>query len=136
MTKMKWWLILVGGFYLLLAGSSLWVLFVNPQLFGTRFPFASNSQSIRASSDAWLIFVLEIGVLGVLILYATRDPSHARVLLMVVSVLELIRGAGGDLLWTMRGWPTANYMPFMIVHLISGFTGLIFLRQKSTNPAV
>jgi len=45
-------------------------------------------------------------------------------------VLELIRGAGGDLLWMTRGWPLANYIPFMIVHLIIAGTGLLFLRQE------
>jgi len=135
MAKLKWWLIIVGGFYLLLAWSSLWVLFINPMVFGTMFPFASDNVSIRAFSDAWLIFVLEMGVLGVIMLYASRNPVHNRILVWTVAILELIRGAGGDLLWMMRGWPTVNYIPFMMVHLIIGITGLLFMRQQSTRLA-
>jgi hypothetical protein len=35
---------------------------------------------------------------------------------LVGGFLELVRGAGGDLLWMARGWPPANYIPFLIVH--------------------
>jgi hypothetical protein len=131
MTKTTWWLRLVGGFYLLLALTSLRVLFVDPQMFGAMNPFAANAQALRAFSDAWLIFVLEMGVLGAIMLYFARDSARNRILVLTVSILELIRGAGGDLLWMLRGWPSANYIPFMIVHLIIAGTGLVFLRQES-----
>ncbi len=131
MTKTIWWLRLVGGFYLLLALTSLRVLFVDSQMFGAMFPFAADALSVRAFADAWLIFVLEMGVLGVIMLYYARDSSHNRILVLTVSILELIRGAGGDLLWMTRGWPLANYILFMIVHLIIAGTGLLFLRQES-----
>jgi BphX-like len=131
MTKTTWWLRSVGGFYLLLALTSLWVLFVNPQMFGAMFPFSADALSIKAFSDAWLIFVLEMGVLGVIMLYSARDSARNSILVLTVSILELIRGAGGDLLWMLRGWPTANYIPFMMVHLVIAGTGFIFLRQKS-----
>lgn len=130
MTKTKWWLRLVGGFYIFLALASLWVLFINPQLFGSMFPFAADAPSIRAFSDAWLIFVLEMGVLGAMMLYASRDPARNGILVMTVAILEVIRGAGGDVLWMARGWPTTNYIPFMILHLIIAITGIIFLRQE------
>jgi len=130
MTKTTWWLRLVGGFYLLLALTSLRVLFVDPQMFGAMFPFAADALSVRAFSDAWLIFVLEMGVLGAIMLYYARDSAYNRILVLTVSILELVRGAGGDLLWMTRGWPLANYIPFMIVHLIIAGTGLFFLRQE------
>jgi hypothetical protein len=52
---------------------------------------------------------------------------------MTMAVLELLRGAGGDLLWMSRGWPTANYIPFMLVHIVIAVTGLWFLRQESAK---
>jgi hypothetical protein len=131
MTKIKWWLRLVGGFYLLLALTSLRVLFVDPQMFGAMNPFAADALALKAFADAWLIFVLEMGVLGVIMLYFARESAHNRILVLTVSILELVRGAGGDLLWMLRGWPTANYIPFMIVHLVIAGTGFIFLRQES-----
>jgi FtsH-binding integral membrane protein len=136
MTKIKWWLYSVGGFYLLLAVGSFWVLFVNPNTFGSMFPFADDNDSIRAFSDAWLIFVLEMVALGGLMFYASREPERSRTLVLTVAILELIRGAGGDLLWMSRGWPTANYIPFMIVHILIGVSGIWFLRQETVKLAV
>ena len=135
MNKTRWWLRLVGGFYRVLALASLWVLFVNPHLFGAMFPFAADDLSIRAFGDAWLIFVLEMLVLGVIMLYASRQPSQSGILVMAVAFLELVRGAGGDLLWMGRGWPIANYIPFMLLHLVIAITGLSFLRQESAKTA-
>lgn len=135
MIKTKWWLRVVGGFYLVLALTSLWVLFANPQTFGAMFPFSADDLSLRAFSDAWLIFVLEMAVLGAIMLYASREPARAGILVMTVAILELIRGAGGDLLWMARGWPTTNYIPFMIVHLIIAITGILFLRQESVKTS-
>ena len=131
MTRTMWWLVLVGGFYLLLSLASLRVLYVNPQMFGAMNPHAVDAKALQAFGDAWLIFVLEMGVLGIIMLYyARRSPSN-RNLVLTVSILELVRGAGGDLLWMMRGFPSENYVPFMIVHLIIAGTGLFFLRQET-----
>lgn len=135
MRKTIWWLRGVGSFYLLLALTSLWVLFINPQLFGEMFPFAADALSIRAFSDAWLIFVLEMAGLGVMMLYAAQNPARNGVLVLTVAGLELVRGAGGDMLWMLRGWPVANYLPFMVVHIGVALTGLwILRREKAAKP--
>jgi hypothetical protein len=135
MIKTKWWLRIVGVFYLLLAFGSVWALFVNPHIFGAMFPFAADPLSIRAFSDAWLIFVLEMAVLGSVMLYASREPARNGILVLTVAILECIRGAGGDFLWMIRGWPTANYIPFMIVHLIIAVTGIYFLQKESAKTS-
>jgi hypothetical protein len=131
MLNIKWWLRIVGAFYLLLALTSCWVLFVDPGLFGAMFPFAAEPLAVRAFSDAWLIFVLEMGALGVIMLAFAGDPRRDRVLVLIVSILELVRGAGGDLLWMWRGWPLANYIPFLLVHLLIAGTGLFLVKQES-----
>ena len=129
--KTTWWLRIVGVFYLFLALGSIGVVFINPNLFGSIIPFRTNELSLHAFSDAWLIFVLELGVLGVIMLYYARASAQNRILVLTVSILELIRGAGGDLLWMSRGWPVANYIPFTIVHLLIAGTGFYFLRQDA-----
>jgi hypothetical protein len=135
MTKTKWWLRLVGSFYLLLVAGSFWVLFINPRLFGDMFPYATDETAVRAFSDAWLIFVLEMLVLGIIMLYASRKPERNGILVVTIAILELIRGAGGDLLWMMRGYPTTNYIPFMMVHIIIAITGIFFLRQEAIKSS-
>ena len=104
-------------------------MFINTNLFSTIIPFGASD--LHAFSDAWLIFTLELGVLGVIMLYYARDSSQNRILVLTVAILEIIRGAGGDLLWMSRGWPTTIYIPFTIVHLMIGVTGLYFLRQEA-----
>jgi len=136
MTKTKWWLRLVGGFYLLLVIGSFWVLFVNPRLFGNMFPYSANKTAVRAFSDAWLIFVLEMLVLGIIMLYASRQPERNGILVLTIAILEFVRGAGGDLLWMTRGFPTADYIPFMIVHVTIAITGIFFLWQESVKSPV
>jgi hypothetical protein len=135
MIKTKWWLRVVGVFYLLLAFGSLWLFFINPHSFDAMFPFSNDALSFRAFSDAWLIFVLDLAVLGGIMLYAALEPARNGILVLTVAILELIRGAGGDLLWMTRGWSTAHYIPFMILHLIIGFTGIYFLRQESAKKS-
>jgi len=129
--KTTWWLRIVGVFYLFLALGSIGVVFFNPNLFGSIIPFRTDEISLHAFSDAWLIFVLELGVLGVIMLYYARASAQNRILVLTVSILELIRGAGGDLLWMSRGWPTTTYIPFTIVHLLIAGTGLYFLQQEA-----
>lgn len=127
--KTTWWLRIIGVFYLLLVLGSVWEMFINPNLFSTIIPFGASN--LHAFSDAWLIFTLELGVLGIIMLYYARDSSQNRILILTVAILEIIRGAGGDLIWMSRGWPTTIYIPFTIVHLMIGVTGLYFLRQES-----
>ena len=129
--KTTWWLRIIGVFYLFLALGSVWVLFINPNVFGSVIPFGANELSLHAFSDAWLIFTLELAVLGVIMLYYARDSSQNRILVLAVAILEMIRGAGGDLLWMSRGWPTSTYIPFTIVHLLIAGTGLYFLWQEA-----
>ena len=40
--KTTWWLRIVGMFYLFLALGSVWVVFINPNIFGSIIPFAAN----------------------------------------------------------------------------------------------
>ena len=135
MTRTKWWLRIVGAFYLLLVTGSFWVLFINPRLFGDMFPYSADETAVRAFGDAWLIFVLEMLVLGIIMLYASLKPERNSILVVTIAVLELIRGAGGDLLWMIRGFPVTYYIPFMILHLIIAGTGLLFLRQESAQQS-
>ncbi|HEX9387569.1 MAG TPA: hypothetical protein VF918_14700 [Anaerolineales bacterium] len=127
---MKWWLRVVGGFYLLLVAGSFLVLFINPRLFGDMFPYSANETAMRAFSDAWLIFVLEMLLLGIIMLYASRKLERNGILVLSIAILELVRGAGGDLLWMARGFPTTNYIPFMIVHIIIAVTGIFSFRRN------
>lgn len=136
MTKTKWWLRIVGGFYLLLTLMNLWFLFLgDPQIFTETLPAPLNADplAVRAFTDAWLVFVFELGVLGGMMVYASRDPLRNRVMVWTIIWAEVFRGVVADLIWIMRGYAAASYIPFIIVHIIIIATGLIFLRQESAK---
>jgi len=40
------------------------------------------------------------------------------------------------LLWMLRGFPTMNYIPFMLLHLLIAITGILFLRQESAKSLI
>ena len=137
MTKTKWWLRVVGVFYLLLTLMNLYGLFINPQLFRDVLPspLSADPLAVRAFSDAWLVFVFELGVLGAMMLYASRDPARSRVLALTIIWAEVFRGIVADALWILRGYSAASYIPFIILHGIIIATGIFFLRQESVPTA-
>ena len=137
MTKTKWWLRVVGVFYLLLTLMNLYGLFINSQLYTEVLPvpLAADPLAVRAFSDAWLVFVFELGVLGAMMLYASRDPARGGVLVLTIIWAEVFRGIVADALWILRGYSAASYIPFIVLHGIIIATGIVFLRQESAQAA-
>ena len=135
MNKLKWWLRIVGARALILGIVGLWASFFNPQLVATPLPMslAADELAVRAFSDANIDIGLVTLVLGVLMLYASREPSRASGLVLTVAMLELFAWTIANLLWMLRGWPPANVIPFTIQHFIIGVTGLLFLRQAKAE---
>ena len=129
MTSLKWWLRIVGAFYLLLTLMNLWFLFFNPKVIGDQLPFPANDLTIRAFSDAWLTFILELGVIGAMMMYAARDPAKSIILVQTVIALEVVRGILDDIYLIARGYDLGGYLAFIVLHLIIIVTGVLFLRR-------
>ena len=131
MNKLKWWLIVVGVFYLLLTLMNLYFLFVTPDYMTGMLPppMAGNALAGRAFADAWLVFVFELGVLGAVMLYAARDLKNSKLLVWAVIGAEIFRGIVADAVWIARGYAAAEYIPFIVIHLIIIATGVVFVRQ-------
>jgi hypothetical protein len=131
MTRTKWWLRIVGAFYVLLTVMNLMMLFFYPKMIADTLPasFGGNEYAIKAFADAWLVFVLELGVIGGMLLYASRNPAQSRLLVLLVVYAELFRGIVADAIWITRGYSAASYVPFIILHGIIIATGLIFMRK-------
>ena len=133
MNKTKWWLRIVGVFYLLLTAMNVWALFLGGiQLLADRLPAPMNTDSlaVRAFSDAWLVFVFELGVLWAMMLYASRDPAKSRVLVLAIIWAEAFRGIVADAVWIARGYEASGYIGFIVVHAVIIATGIWFLRQE------
>ena len=135
MNKLKWWLRIVGVFYLLLTLLNLYGIFFNPQLFRDTVPYEVTDLVIRAFSEAWLAFILELGVLGGMLLYASFKPAQSGMLVWTIVWAEVFRGVVDDLFFISRGYSAASYVPFIVIHIIIIVTGIVFLRQAQAEGA-
>jgi hypothetical protein len=133
MKKLVWWLRIVGVFYLFLTLLNLWAIFFNPDFFRANLPYQADNLVVRVFSEAWLAFILELGVLGGMLLYASRQPERSRLLVLTVIWAEVFRGIVDDVFFLSRGYPTMSYIPFIVIHLIIIITGIIFLREAKPN---
>ena len=82
-----------------------------------------------------MVFVFELGVLGGMMVYASRTPGRSRLLVLTVIWAEVLRGIVADALWIGRGYSAASYLPFIAVHLIIIITGVLFLRSELSAQA-
>lgn len=78
MKKTMWWLRVVGVFYLLLTVMNIFAIFFNHEMFRDTLPFPADDLAVRAFIDAWMVFIFELGVLGGMMLYASRQPEAAQ----------------------------------------------------------
>ncbi|MDL1912685.1 hypothetical protein FBQ81_18660 [Chloroflexi bacterium CFX6] len=135
MNKLKWWLRIVGGFYLILTLMNLFGLFLGgAQMFTETLPAPMNAEPLagQAFADAWLVFVFELGVLGVMALVAARAPLQNQIMVWVIVWAELFRGIVADAIWIARGY-SASYLVFIVIHLVIIVTGVVFLRQAKAE---
>ena len=131
MKKTKWWLIVVGVFYLLLTCMNLYALFFDNSIIRGTLPPPVNDDTLKAFSDAWMVFNFEFGVLGGMCVNASHTPTQSRLLMLTVIFAEVFRGIAADAIWMTRGYSTADYIPFIIIHLIIIVTGVMWLPKKA-----
>lgn len=129
MNRLKWWFIVVGVFYTLLALMNLYAIFINPSFIRDGFPFPIDDNGLRAAMDLWLVFVLDLAVTGPVLIWASREPLKHSGLVWLVVWLEAIRGVVDDLYLISRGYDPAGYVGFIVIHLFIIFSGILFLRQ-------
>lgn len=105
-------------------------------MLGETFPFAVDANGIWAAGDLWLIFTLEILVLGTFLVWVAREPLKHRNLVWLVIRLELIRGALDDMYPITQGYDAAGYAVFIVIHILIVRTGILFVRQVNTQNRV
>ncbi len=136
MNKLKWWLRIVGGFYLLLGVMNVLVSLFDPQL-ATEFVFPPSytvdEVVVRTFIHANLPPTLAWIVLGVIMFYASRELATAKIIVLTVAMLELFTWVPYDVLWFMNGLPGAVGAPFLVIHVAIAVTGILFLRQAQAE---
>ena len=134
MNKLKWWFRIVGVFYLLLTFMNIYALFFgSQQMFTDTLPAPMNTDSlaVRTFTDAWMVFIFELGVLGAMALVASRNPVQHKIMAWVIIWAEVFRGILADAIWIGRGYAVSSYAIFIAIHVVIIVTGALFLRQAN-----
>lgn len=134
--KLKWWMRVIGAFYLLLG-----IINAPPLMaarMGVQYPFLElglEHLAVRAIIDLWFVFGAESAVLGLMLLLASAAPLRNKILVQMVLLLELVRILL-DLFWIGRGYyDVAPYIIWIVFHTAIILSGWRFLRQAQTASA-
>lgn len=138
MGRLKWWMRIVGAFQLLQALGNFYALyrmytapesmasFMRPSLQGL-----NDTALVSQYADVWLIFMLDLVVIGVALLFAARNPGRNLSLVYTVIGFELIHGLVGDVIWIVLGYPAGRIGAGIAIHLVIAITGFFFARGTS-----
>ncbi len=135
MTISKWWMRVVGLFYLLVF---VMAAFVKAPIreegpAGALDLAARGDPMARFVVDTWVTLGLELGAVGVALLVASRAAERARSLIWTVGAMELA-GIAADIYKIVRGYDLRAPLTWMVVHSVIVATGLWALRE-SRRPA-
>ena len=124
--KLKWWFLVVGVFYLLLAAMNLYFVLFNPAGMGSTiaFPFPVTPDTTQAFVDGWSPFAFEIFAIATFMLWASRNPRRYLGAAWLLVWLELWHGVVDDIYLIARGYDALGYIGFIAVHLIIIVTGI------------
>ncbi len=130
MKKLTWWFRVVGLVYIFLG-----IGFI-PALNAARLPMMLSGFdapiggiAYRGLLDFTFMFGLDMLVIGVFLLYASRQPARHIWLVWLIVALELVRGIFDDLYMIAQGYTTPIYIAFIVLHLVIIVTGIAFVRQ-------
>jgi hypothetical protein len=129
MKKLTWWFRIVGGFYFLLAIMNLYGTLVDPAYFKQILPYADNELAVKAFVTGWSPFAFEILGLGTFMLWASRNAGKYLGAVWLIVWLELLHGVVDDVYLIANGFNAAEYIPFIVIHVIIIVTGVLFARQ-------
>src|SRR6266550_4556677 len=135
MTISKWWMRIVGLFYLLVF---VMAAFVKAPIreegpAGALYLAARGDPMARFVVDTWVTLGLELGAVGVALLVASRAADRGRALIWTVGAMELA-GIAADIYKIVRGYDLRAPLTWMVVHSVIVATGLWALRE-SRRPA-
>lgn len=134
MRRLQWWMRVAGALYLLQAVIAAIVLLpirvLGPA--GTLARAAAGEPTAKLLVDTWVLFGLEVAVVGAALLLASRVPAQASVLVATVLGLELVRGIGHDIYMMVRDYDATPFVVWIVIHTVLIVTGLVFLRRAES----
>jgi hypothetical protein len=131
MLSTKWWMRIVGGFYLL-QFIPMALLRAPIRALGPKDALARNAGGDPLAMflvDTWVTFGLEVGAIGLATLIASRDRDQSRALIWTIIGIELSRGIVADIYMIGRRGVLPVLAVWMVIHTVIIVTGLLSLRK-------
>jgi hypothetical protein len=130
MNRLRWWMRIVGAFYLLQFVVNA-IVKAPIRTFGPKGALAleaAGDPMARFLVDTWVTFGLEIAAIGLALLIFSRKPDQAKALVWAVIGIEVLRGIVADTYMISRGLPLVGLVIWIVIHTVTIVTGLLFLR--------
>jgi hypothetical protein len=135
--RLRRWMQIVGGFYLLqfvmLVIARAPIRTFGPE--GTLDRADAGDELAEFVVDTWTFFGLEILAVGVVLLLATRRPQLAPGAIYTVLAIEVSRGIVADLYQVARGVHVAGYLVWIAIHSTVLLTGFFCKRDARRHVA-
>ena len=137
MNTMRWWLRIVGLFYLL---QFIAMVVVRAPIrsagpAGVLDNASAGDPTATFLVDTWTTFGLEVGAIGIVLLVASRFAAEARLLVWAIIAIELARGIVLDVYMLARGYPAAVYGTWIPIHALVIATAFLALRRSGAPGA-
>ncbi len=136
MKKLAWWFRITGIVYLVLG--ALWLPTINAAKLGTVIPGFDGPHggtAYRGFLDYLFMFGLEMLVVGAFLILASWRPRWQEPLVWLIVALSAVRGVFDDAYMIAAGYPTAQNVVFIVMHVAIGVTGILFLRSAKRDAA-
>jgi hypothetical protein len=135
MDRLRLWMRLVGGFFILIG------LFNTPPVIAARmtthYPTLGldpGHVALAIITDLWFMFGLETAVIGLMLIAGSVNPLGNKILVQTVLILELTRGILVDIYWIGRGYSESIfYIGWIVIHLVIIVTGWYALRRAESR---
>ncbi len=129
---LAWWMRVVGALYVLL-GIRLVPAINGGQVTAVTRVDPNAGTTFAALLDWMFLFGLEMAIIGAFLIALSRRPLEHRWLVVMVIVLEVVRGSAFDIYYVSRGYVFAGlYLPFSALHIVIAVTGAILYARTRT----
>lgn len=139
MKALKWWMRIVGSLYVLLfVVGSIVKLPVKMTLEQAGIAYDPGNFAHMFLADTWVMFTLELAVIGIVLWFASRAPYENRILVYLLFGLELVRGIVDDIYMLTRPYEPGLYIAWIVVHsviILTGWWALQRAKGAASRPA-
>lgn len=122
MNKIKWWARVVGAWYVFLGAVFTFGYFTDPELNAGFW-----GPNIYTAGLPVVCFWL---LLGALLLIDSRSPEKVSGMVRIVALVEILVWIPSDASFLANGLPQVAGLIYILLHLIIGLTGLLFLKSQ------